>query len=358
MNESYLYVIVALLPLTAAMVMLQSNPYQALVIRGVLGAIAALVYALLGAADVSLTEALMGTMLAVTLYAVAIRSSLVMRLGVIAEETDTVLEQLKTQLQTVLSKRFMRLELVAYSDKQALQQALMDKDIHAVCIRQDNLETIPYETTIRLPYLYDIFKNELTAANTILTCIETPKLEAAIAFAVKMVIIPNTASSVSSLEIVESLVRDGGVPNAVSVVIFRNRLYDTIYEVIVFTIAIMGANFLLATEKPASKIHQFTDQPSIILARLGATITALVGIELAIRGHLSPGGGFAAGVAGGTAIGLIAITSSPEWMQAIYRRWQAATWEKISVLVFIVLAAITLSGFELPHGELGALFSG
>jgi len=50
----------------------------------------------------------MGTMLAVTLYAVAIRSSLVMRLGVIAEETDTVLEQLKTQLQTVLSKRFMR----------------------------------------------------------------------------------------------------------------------------------------------------------------------------------------------------------------------------------------------------------
>jgi hypothetical protein len=69
---------------------------------------------------------------------------------------------------------------------------------------------------------------------------------AAIAFAIKMVIIPNTASSISSLEIVESLVRDGGVPNAVSVVIFRNRLYDTIYEVVVFTIAIMGANFLEA----------------------------------------------------------------------------------------------------------------
>jgi putative multicomponent Na+:H+ antiporter subunit B len=177
MNETYLYVIVALLPLTAAMVMLQSNPYHALVIRGVLGAMAALVYALLGAADVSLTEALMGTMLAVTLYAVAIRSSLVMRLGVIAEETDAVLEQLKTQLQTVLNKRYMRLELVPYSDNQALQQALNDKEVHAVCIRQEKGENLPYETTIRLPYLYDIFKNELTAANTILTCIETPKLE-------------------------------------------------------------------------------------------------------------------------------------------------------------------------------------
>jgi multicomponent Na+:H+ antiporter subunit B len=95
-----------------------------------------------------------------------------------------------------------------------------------------------------------------------------------------------------------------------------------------------------------------------VLARLGATIAALVSIELAIRGHLSPGGGFAAGVAGGTAIGLVAITSSPEWMQAIYQRWRAATLEKISVLIFIVLAVITLVGIELPHGELGALASG
>lgn len=45
-------------------------------------------------------------------------------------------------------------------------------------------------------------------------------------------------------------------------------------------------------------------------------------------------------------------------MQAIYDRWHAATWEKVSVLVFIVLAVITLAGVELPHGELGALVSG
>lgn len=35
-----------------------------------------------------------------------------------------------------------------------------------------------------------------------------------------------------------------------------------------------------------------------------------------------------------------------------------ATWEKVSVLVFIVLSVITLAGIELPHGELGALISG
>jgi multicomponent Na+:H+ antiporter subunit B len=182
-------------------------------------------------------------------------------------------------------------------------------------------------------------------------------IAAGLAFYFKMLLMSNPAPTLP-LAIVDAVAQDSGVPNVVSGIILRNRLYDTIFEVIVFTIAIMGANYLLASERPLSQIHQFTDESSVILARLGATIAALVGIELAIRGHLSPGGGFAAGVAGGTAIGLIAMTTSPEWMQSVYQQWKAATWEKISVLVFIILSVVTLAGFELPHGELGALFSG
>ncbi len=183
-------------------------------------------------------------------------------------------------------------------------------------------------------------------------------IAAGIALFIKFLIVPNPIAEVPDLLIVEAVVQDSGVPNAVSGIIFRNRLYDTIFEVIVFTIAIMGTQFLLANERPFCSIYRFTDQPSIILAQLGATIAAIIGVELAIRGHLSPGGGFAAGVAGGTAIGLIAITSSSEWMESIYQRWHAASWEKVSVLVFIVLAVITLVGIELPHGELGELISG
>lgn len=184
-------------------------------------------------------------------------------------------------------------------------------------------------------------------------------LIAGIVLFVQMLLINNPVSDFSQQNsIVQLIVQDSGVSNAVSGIILRNRLYDTIFEVVVFTIAILGAKYLLANERPSCAVYQFIDQPSIILARLGATIAALVGIELAIRGHLSPGGGFAAGVAGGTAIGLIAITSSPQWMEEIYHRWHAAIWEKISVLVFIVLSVITLSGYELPHGELGTLLSG
>ncbi len=181
---------------------------------------------------------------------------------------------------------------------------------------------------------------------------------AGIALFVKVLIMPNPIAEGDAISIVDSIVADSGVANVVSGIIFRNRLYDTIFEVVVFTIAILGVRFLLANEQPTETVYQFSDRPSIVLARLGATISALVSIELAIRGHLSPGGGFAAGVAGGTAIGLIAITSSSEQMEKIYKKWNAATWEKISVLIFIVLAAITLMGIELPQGELGGLVSG
>ena len=72
--------ITALLPLTAVLLVSQSNPYQTLVLRGILGSVATLLYALLGAPDVALTEALVGTLLSTTLYAIALRSSMVLRL--------------------------------------------------------------------------------------------------------------------------------------------------------------------------------------------------------------------------------------------------------------------------------------
>lgn len=74
-DQSYLLVIVALMPMVSGLLVFQTSPYQALILRGILGAIAALVYALFGAADVALTEALVGTMLSMTLYIVAIFSS-------------------------------------------------------------------------------------------------------------------------------------------------------------------------------------------------------------------------------------------------------------------------------------------
>jgi putative multicomponent Na+:H+ antiporter subunit B len=197
--DAYVYVIVALLPLAALMLTVQVNPYHALVIRGILGAVAALVYAVLGAADVALTEALVGTMLAITLYAVAVRSSLVMRLGVLKDhrldlekilDPEKIIEhhhltQLVAEVRAVAHKHHLRLELVSYPDLQSLNQALIEKEVHATCTplhceeqtanRSEN-ESPFYQTATRIRRLYDILQTELSSPAIGLTYVTTSDL--------------------------------------------------------------------------------------------------------------------------------------------------------------------------------------
>ncbi|CBN56582.1 MULTISPECIES: DUF4040 domain-containing protein [Kamptonema] len=188
MNDSYIYVLTALLPLAACMLVVQVNPYHALVIRGILGAIAALVYSVFGAADVALTEALMGTLLAVTLYVVAVRSSLVMRLGVLKEEkveaegdvlnveqvekVDDDLTPLLDDFRRIFSKYYLRLEVVPYTNTQALHRALRDKEVHATCMKLADPEAegeprkMTYQTVTRIERIYEIVQAEVSATNT------------------------------------------------------------------------------------------------------------------------------------------------------------------------------------------------
>ncbi len=216
MIDKYIYVIVALLPLTSAILLFETNPYNALILRGILGGVAALVYAVLGAADVALTEALVGTMLAVTLYVIAVRSSLVMRLGIVKEklnvnaelelinttrsqeipekdnstssdqvtsnnlenQIDNYQEELLTNLKKVIKKYHLRLELVEYANSQALEQALIEKEVHAISSKVTELDNKPsYLTKIRIHRLFEILQTELTSPETSLKYINLSNSE-------------------------------------------------------------------------------------------------------------------------------------------------------------------------------------
>ncbi len=178
----YILPITLLLPLTAALVVVQANPYQALVVRGILGAIAALVYALFGAADVALTEALVGTMLSITLYAVAVRSSMSMRLGILDSGLDAdsdagldagldagsdagLTSSFIVALRAALKAYHMRLELITYANAAALQAALIAREIHTAYDSKHFLQT-------RVKALYGILKTVESPATTNLTYLD------------------------------------------------------------------------------------------------------------------------------------------------------------------------------------------
>lgn len=192
-EDIYIVAITALLPLTAGMLVLQVNPYQALVVRGILGAVAALVYILFGAADVALTEALVGTMLSITLYAVAVRSSMSLRIGVLQEGLDVTQERPKSTaadidlldylkaagfstsvLRHIMSKHALRLEWVAYSSRTDLKTALGQKDIHAILSAPSVTQEASrgdghakYTLEIRVQRLYDLITAELPSTTNL-----------------------------------------------------------------------------------------------------------------------------------------------------------------------------------------------
>lgn len=164
MDNLYIYFIVALLPISALMLMIQVNPYQALVIRGIFGAIAVLSYIVLGAADVALTEALMGTLLGVALYIIAVRSSFVIRLGVLENQhhqrkDDSDFSMIIKQLKDIINQLYLRLELVSYPDKESLTNALNNKEIHGYMI--NNLQEETYLLNIRIKRLFSLITKQI-----------------------------------------------------------------------------------------------------------------------------------------------------------------------------------------------------
>jgi multicomponent Na+:H+ antiporter subunit B len=165
-------------------------------------------------------------------------------------------------------------------------------------------------------------------------------------------------SSVDSVQLISLLVGQSGIPNTVSAVILQARLYDTIGEVVVFTLASLGVRWLLSDARPERQIEALSDTASVVLCRLGATVAAMVAVELALRGHLTPGGGFAAGVAGGTAFGLVVISGSARLADRFYKKVHAELWEKLAVLVFIVVAMISFEGIVPVSGRFGTVESG
>lgn len=141
MNEAYLLGIAALLPLSALITVCQRNPYHALVSRGMLGAVAALLYAVLGAADVAITEALMGTLLTIILYGVAVRSCLTVRVAWLAggrragRKTAAPPGRVFAALKDCCRRHHLRLEITAYPDAARLTEALRSGAVDAACGR-------------------------------------------------------------------------------------------------------------------------------------------------------------------------------------------------------------------------------
>ncbi len=154
-----------------------------------------------------------------------------------------------------------------------------------------------------------------------------------------------------------------GSANIVSAIYLNFRLYDTLFEVLIFSVAITGVSFYSKRVKESGSIP--VDKSLLIqfeLILLGF-LTLAWGIYTAITGHLQPGGAFSGGAISASGIIVLTMAVGSEKIHAMTKRLELE-WLENFVLFVVVAYAIFANvngGFFAPGfqvGKMGQLFSG
>jgi len=155
-----------------------------------------------------------------------------------------------------------------------------------------------------------------------------------------------------------------GASNRVAGIYLNYRLLDTLLEVLVFSVAVLGVRHYLQ-QSEGMELPDLSESEVVRTAVSFLTPLALLLCAFfAIFGHISPGGGFAAGVIAASGLLYVAIAYGMETMEARLNPARLALAEKailMILLIFILTPAIVgripLTDL-LPKGTPGQLISG
>ncbi|GAB6188639.1 Na(+)/H(+) antiporter subunit B [Marinitoga arctica] len=161
-----------------------------------------------------------------------------------------------------------------------------------------------------------------------------------------------------------NILNENGSLNIVSAIVLDYRFYDTFFEILVFTVTIIGISYFMKFFKPNKS--EFSE-PSVVLrifAPVMFPITLLLGFYNTLTGHLYPGGGFNSGIILGTGVLSLALIKKYEDIEEIFEKSKI---EEIKVLIplFIIVYAIIGKMFFgeyfinfFPKFHPGSIFSG
>ena len=96
-----------LLPILGILLIQSESPINSLIYRSFLGSIAALIYALVGAPDVALTEVMVGTLLSSLIYIVTIRACY--SIVIVVDKNSPINSELKSCLKTIFAELHLKI---------------------------------------------------------------------------------------------------------------------------------------------------------------------------------------------------------------------------------------------------------
>ncbi|MDK2950469.1 MAG: multicomponent Na+:H+ antiporter subunit [Kosmotogales bacterium] len=162
---------------------------------------------------------------------------------------------------------------------------------------------------------------------------------------------------------IENIILRVNIPNTITAIYLETRIYDTIFEVVLFSLAVVGVNFILKNEKVHSLKKQTLISASHIYSIFLSATSITLFVYIVLYGHLSPGGGFGGGVVLASGIVLYAISANYNKTNNTLIKYKIEEISNISFLITVTIMIYTVfSGDflrEISQGqEFGTLFSG
>ena len=187
-----------------------------------------------------------------------------------------------------------------------------------------------------------------------------------VAFAclVALAYVNSTPDPADSQQYIARPLEETGASNRVAGIYLNYRLLDTLLEVLVFSVAVLGVRHCLQKSKDIDLPDLSESEVVQTAVSFLSPLALLLCMFFAIFGHISPGGGFAAGVIAASALLYVAIAYGMKATEAKWNPRRLAFVEKailLSLLVFILAPAIvgrTPLTDLLPKGTPGQLLSG
>jgi len=157
---------------------------------------------------------------------------------------------------------------------------------------------------------------------------------------------------------------DTGAGNLVAGVYLNYRLFDSLLEILVFSVAVVGVRHYLQRQETPALPRLAESEVVRTSARILFPLALLLGIYLTVFGHVGPGGGFAGGVIAASGLLLCSIAYGVTSIEERIPRVLLVFGESGALLVMLLLAALPLLLGRAPFldliakGRAGDLFSG
>ena len=155
-----------------------------------------------------------------------------------------------------------------------------------------------------------------------------------------------------------------GASNRVAGIYLNYRLLDTLLEVLVFSVAVLGVRHYLQQSEGMSLPPLSESEVVQTAVRFLSPLALLLCTFFAIFGHISPGGGFAAGVIAASGLLYVAIAHGMNVTRTRLNPWRLALAEKATLLLLLIFVLVPVAFGEIPLSDLlpkgtpGQLLSG